>query len=402
MSGDRGEVPSCVFRLLSTACARRSFAVAIASGFVTDPVRPPVPAEPGYVAPPRRPLGPARAFPTLRDAWPPARSFTLDGGLERHGFTPVWTALLVAVVAFFVYQIVGTIVAMGVVIAQAAGAEAPPDPTVLLEMISGDAALLLGSNALGQLVGFGLVVWIVVRLHTQERGPFLRLRRPDGPGLVLAALGWVVLYPGLLWLGHLNQFLPQPTWLQELEQMQNDLLETALMESDLSAPFLLLTMALTPAVCEELLFRGYLQRQVERRLGWVMSIVAVGLFFGLYHLRLTQFVPLALLGSYLGYVTWATGSLYTAMLVHLLNNGLAVLVGVYARSSPDLDLEAIEAATVPWYLGLVSLAAAAGVLVLLRRRREAVAGTAPDAAPVAPAPPLSDPLVSDPALLPDA
>jgi membrane protease YdiL (CAAX protease family) len=363
---------------------------------VTEPVRSPVPDAPAYVAAPRPPQAPARVYPTLRDAWPDARPFTLDRGLERHGFAPLWTALLVAVGAFFAYQIAGTVVAAVAVVGKLAGAEAPPDAAAVMEMISSDAALLLASNALGQLVGFGLVVWLVVRLHTRQGGAFLRLRRPDGPGLGLAVAGWVVLYPGLLWLGHLNQFLPQPTWLEELEQMQNDLLETALLQSDLGAPFLLLTMALTPAVFEELLFRGYLQRQVERRLGWVASVVAVGLFFGLYHLRLTQVVPLALLGAYLGYVTWTTGSLYTAMLVHLLNNGLAVLVGVYARSSPEIDLEAVENATVPWYLGLASLALAAGVLVLLHRRRTAVAGAGPDAAPVPP-----DPLPSPSALPPD-
>jgi membrane protease YdiL (CAAX protease family) len=373
---------------------------------VTDPARSPEPARSDLLGPSLiRPVAPPpRTFPTLRDAWPAARPFTLDGGLERHGFTPGWTALLVAVLAFVAYQVAGAVAAAVGIVAQMAGSAEPPDPATVMERLVSDAPLLLLSNALGQLVGFGLVVWVVVRLHTRQGAPFLRLRRPaDGAAVALAVLGWMVLYPGLLWLGHLNQFLPQPTWLQEMERMQNDLLETALLQSDLGAPFLLLTMAITPAVCEELLFRGYLQRQVERRFGWVVSVVAVGVFFGLYHLRLTQVVPLALLGCYLGYVTWATGSLYTAMLVHLLNNGLAVLVGVYARTSETLDLEAVESATVPWYLGLASLAAAAGVLVLLRRRREAAAGPAPDAAPVPAGPPPAPAFPSlDPSLLPDA
>ncbi|MDX1420146.1 MAG: CPBP family intramembrane glutamic endopeptidase [Rubricoccaceae bacterium] len=370
---------------------------------MTDPVRPSDPPRSDLLdATPPGPVTPRpSAYPTLRDAWPDARPFTLDGWLERNGFSPGWTALLVAVLAFFAYQLAGTVVAAVGVVVQLAGSDEPPDPEAILEMISSDAALLLASNALGQLLGFGFIVWLVVRLHTRERAPFLRLRAPDVPGLGWSVLGWVALYPGLLWLGHLNQFLPQPTWLSELEEMQTELLETALLQSDLGAPFLLLTMALTPAIFEELLFRGYLQRQVERRLGWIWSIVAVGLFFGLYHLRLTQVLPLGLLGAYLGYITWATGSLYAAMAVHLLNNGFAVLVGVYARNAPDLDAEALESATVPWYLGVVSLLAAAGVLVLLRRRREAVVGEAPDAVPAAPEP-ATPPLLSDPAPPPDA
>jgi membrane protease YdiL (CAAX protease family) len=375
-------------------------------GLVTDPARPPGDSfrsdllSAALRLPAAAPAPPS--YPTLRDAWPDARPFTLDRGLERHGFTPFWTAVLVAVLAFIVYQLAGTVVAALGIVGRLAGSAEPPDVDEVMAMLTEDAALLLASNALGQVVGFGLVVWLVVRLHTRQAGPFLRLRRPDLPVLGLSVLGWVALYPGLLWLGHLNQFLPQPTWLEELEQMQNDLLETALLSSDLGAPFLLLTMAITPAVCEELLFRGYLQRQVERRFGLAASVVAVGLFFGLYHLRLTQAVPLALLGCYLGYVTWASGSLYAAMLVHLLNNGLAVLVGVYARSSPELDLEVVENATVPWTLGVLSLLAAGGVLVLMRRRR-AAAAPGPDAAPV-PEPaalPFSD-LPSPPAPPPDA
>ena len=166
--------------------------------------------------------------------------------------------------------------------------------------------------------------------------------------------------------------------------MQTDLIETALLGSDLGFVFLFATMALTPAICEELLFRGYFQRQVERRWGVAASIGLVGLVFGLYHLRLTQALPLAALGMYLGYVVWATGSLWTGVLVHALNNGLAVATAMYVRANPNLTVEEVEALPMPWYLvaaGLLGLAAAS---VLLARRRAAVTAGRPDAALVAP------------------
>ncbi|MEM0961321.1 MAG: CPBP family intramembrane glutamic endopeptidase, partial [Bacteroidota bacterium] len=145
-------------------------------------------------------------------------------------------------------------------------------------------------------------------------------------------------------------------------------------------------------VCEELLFRGYLQRQVERRWGAVVSIVLVGVFFGLYHLRLSQAIPLSLLGIYFGFAVWATGSLWTGFVLHLLNNGLAVVATSVARSDPDLDVQDLETLGVPWYLGLAGLALCLLVSRVLASRRQSVVGDRQDAQPVESAPPISSPL----------
>ncbi|NNF56633.1 MAG: CPBP family intramembrane metalloprotease [Rhodothermaceae bacterium] len=355
---------------------------------VTDFDPPAAHLEPPPVPTPAPTLIQPALYPTRRDAWSWARPFTLDRWLERQGFTPGWSALLVLILAFFVYQLIGGIVAVVLVIVQASQSGVPLEQDALMEALTSDIKLLLMGNAVGQFLGFGLLVWLVTRLHTRQVGPFLRWRRPDMPGLGLAVVGWMALYPGLIWLGSLNERLPQPQWLEDLEQAQIDLLEGALLGSEISGFLLLLLVAVTPAICEELLFRGYLQRQVERSRGVVWSIVAVGLAFGLYHLRLTQLVPLSLLGMYLGYITWTTGSIWSAMLIHLFNNGLAVQVAVYARESETLDLEALESMAMPWYYGVLSLLAAVGVLVLLKRRREAVVGAAPDALVLSPDPAL--------------
>ena len=358
----------------------------------------PSPAAPPEMAPLDRPLvgPPASRFPTLRDAWPMAHPFTLNGVFERNGFTPIWTALLVFVSTFLVYQIVGGIAAAVVIVSDLASSGEVPDVGDALEALAEHAGPFLAGNALGQWIGFGLLTLLAARWHTRTWRPFLRLRMPDGPGLGLAVLGFAALVLPVQWLGNLNRSLPQPDWLREFEQTQVELIEKALLGADLGPLFLLFTVALTPALCEELLFRGYFQRQVERKWGAVVSIVLVGLFFGLYHMRLSQVVPLALLGTYLGYAVWATGSLWTGVLVHLLNNGLAVLVAVYVRDHPTLTMEEIESATVPWYLALPSLLAVAGLCVLMHRRREVVTGGRPDAAPVADLPSPDPPSVLAP------
>jgi len=83
-------------------------------------------------------------------------------------------------------------------------------------------------------------------------------------------------------------------------------------------------------------------------------------------------LPLATLGIYLSFAVWVTGSLWSGVLIHLLNNGIAVIVSDYARRSPDIDPVALESLTVPWYLAILSVLVGTGIAVLLLRRRQAL------------------------------
>jgi membrane protease YdiL (CAAX protease family) len=335
-----------------------------------------------------RPAGP----PAVRDPWSDARPFRYDGALERNGFTPIWTGLLALVVAWVLFQAVANIgVAVSLVMQHLqSGATEPPTPESLLAMMGENGRLLLGWNAVGQLIGFGVLTWLFARGSTSAPAPFLRLRRPGAEGLVLAALGWAALYPIVIWLGDLSKRIPLPEWVELMDQMRTDLIESLLLGGDLGTPYLLLTVAVVPALFEELLFRGYLQRQAERRLSVPAGLVAVGVLFGAYHMSVTQLVPLSVLGIYLGFVVWATGSLWAGVLVHLLNNGLAVVVAGMARNNPALDVESLEGMGVKWYVALVVISlGAAGVAAIGRRLvalRTTHTGGGPDARPLPAAP----------------
>lgn len=327
--------------------------------------------------------------PAIVDAWPWATPSRLTGWFERNGFTPFLTALLVFVVAFVLFQVVIAPIVIGIGIAidlARNGRTDAPDMSEMMDLVMENGALLMTANTVGQILGFAVLALVVARLHTPDVREYLRIRRIDAPALGLAALGWVCLYPAVIWTGQLNGSIPQPEWLEALEQSQVDLIEGLLMGDGLGTGFLFVALALTPSICEELLFRGYLQRQVERQWGAVISIVLVGIFFGLYHLRLSQAIPLSLLGIYLGFAVWATGSLWAGFLIHLLNNGLAVAATSFARNDPGLDLEQIEAFGVPWYFGLAGLALCAGVSRVLAARRRDIVGDLEDARPVAPSP----------------
>jgi len=77
-------------------------------------------------------------------------------------------------------------------------------------------------------------------------------------------------------------------------------------------------------VVEELLFRGVLQSAYERR-GPVLAIVSSTVLFIMIHQELAQSIALVPVTLALGYVTWRTDSVVPAIVIHLVNNGQAML-----------------------------------------------------------------------------
>jgi membrane protease YdiL (CAAX protease family) len=226
---------------------------------------------------------------------------------------------------------------------------------------------LIISNSGGQVLGLVGPAVLMARLHSTRVTGYLRLRRVDPRFLVLAAVGVVGVQPVVQWLAQLNQQLPLPETVRAFEQTQLELIRSVL-ESGLGVSFNLVALALVPGVCEEILFRGYAQRQFERASGPVGGILLSGILFGLYHLRPSQLLPLAALGLYLAYLTWRTGSLWPAILVHALHNGLAVLMARYVQQHPAYDLETIEQAAMPWYAVAGGFAIFGAVLYVLDSR----------------------------------
>jgi sodium transport system permease protein len=83
-------------------------------------------------------------------------------------------------------------------------------------------------------------------------------------------------------------------------------------------------MALLPALCEELAFRGFVMsgfRHVGHK-WWAIVLSAVA--FGAVHMFLSQKISAAALGIVIGYLAIHTGSLWPGVLFHAIHNGLLV------------------------------------------------------------------------------
>jgi len=88
-------------------------------------------------------------------------------------------------------------------------------------------------------------------------------------------------------------------------------------------------IALTPAVCEEALFRGAILRGFSAKLPRLTSAVLTGVLFGLYHVDVWRLVPTGLLGVALSLIALEQDSIVPSMLTHFVNNACLVVL-VYA------------------------------------------------------------------------
>ncbi len=98
------------------------------------------------------------------------------------------------------------------------------------------------------------------------------------------------------------------------------------MAPDLSVFSLVLLMAVSPGICEELLFRGAIQGSLQRKWKPLRSIIITGLLFGIMHFSIYRLFATTLLGISFGWIVHISGSLYPAMLAHALNNLIALVV----------------------------------------------------------------------------
>ena len=93
-----------------------------------------------------------------------------------------------------------------------------------------------------------------------------------------------------------------------------------------SLALVLATVAVVPALCEELVFRGVLARGLAARLGLPIAVAGSAALFAAYHLNAAQLLPTFTLGLARGLIAVRAASAVPAMVGHFLNNACAVAI----------------------------------------------------------------------------
>jgi sodium transport system permease protein len=115
---------------------------------------------------------------------------------------------------------------------------------------------------------------------------------------------------------------------------------------------MLIFMAVLPAVCEELAFRGVLLHGIRNRFHPVVRCLVVGAVFGLFHYALFRIAPTALLGVILTAIAVMTGSILPGLLFHAANNGFAIAMDAAGISLNRFDWTTYAAAFGVFFLAM--------------------------------------------------
>lgn len=132
----------------------------------------------------------------------------------------------------------------------------------------------------------------------------------------------------------------------------------------------LLLIALIPAVCEELMFRGYMFTAFRQKMSLPKAIFFVSVLFGLSHMSLIKIIPTAVLGAALAYAIYKADSIAASSLIHFLNNAVSVFILYYGSNIAFLNEEQMG---VPLMIGLMVLSVIfipAGVWILNSRKKQ--------------------------------
>jgi len=219
-----------------------------------------------------------------------------------------------------------------------------------------------------QSIGIFIIPPILIALFFSDYPrKYLHLDRITGlKSIFLVILTIYMANPLINYLSELNAMLSLPDWMSGLENWMRGAEEGAarVTEAFLATDtfggllFNIFMIGFLPAVGEELLFRGVIQRLFRdiTRSNHAAIWISAALFSAL-HMQFYGFLPRMLLGAIFGYFLVWGGSLWVPIIAHFINNASAVVVAyLYQNGTIDQDFNEIGTPSEGnSYIALISL-----------------------------------------------
>ncbi len=236
---------------------------------------------------------------------------------------PVTAALIGLFGGFFLYQIVGGLLMLAVFGFDIKNA---PVNGMRLMTVAGEILFIL------------LPALVFAKFFYEDVGYIIRFKFPRIEEIFLFIIGMAVLTPLIqyylsiqtyfinVWSKSLPFVHSIKSFLDKLnamvDQTYSNLLST---KSILEGILVVVVVSVVPALCEEVMFRGYIQKSFELKMKPIWAAIITAIFFGLYHFNPYGLIPLIGLGLYFGYAAYMSNSIFVPMSLHFVNNFIAVI-----------------------------------------------------------------------------
>jgi membrane protease YdiL (CAAX protease family) len=251
----------------------------------------------------------------------------------KSNISPIAAAFVGLVGGFFLYQFVGGLL------------------TLIVFGFDLDKAPINGLRLMtmaGQILFILLPALVFTKLIYEDVGKIIRLRIPEWTEIILFVVGIGILTPLLqsylyiqnyyieVWAKNSESINQLKTFFDSLNELVDKTYGNLLKASTIPELLLVvLVVAVVPAVSEEVMFRGFIQRSFEIKIKAFIAAFLTAVFFSLYHFNPYGLIPLAVLGFYFGFAAYTSKTLLIPILLHFLNNFTAVIL-YYIIGSEEL------------------------------------------------------------------
>jgi membrane protease YdiL (CAAX protease family) len=238
--------------------------------------------------------------------------------------SPIAAAFIGLAGGFFLYQIVGALLALLIF---GMDLESVPVDSLRLMTMAGQILFIL-------LPALMFAKWIY-----SDVGKIIRIRKPEYKEVLLFTIGIIILTPLLqsflyiqnyyleIWAKNFSFVNSVKSFFDSLNDMVEKTYGNLLTASNIFELILVvIVVAIVPAITEETMFRGFIQRSFELKLKKYIAAIVTALFFSLYHFNPYGFLPLFILGGFFGFAAYKSKSLIIPMFLHFLNNFSAVML----------------------------------------------------------------------------
>ncbi|MCB0402786.1 MAG: CPBP family intramembrane metalloprotease [Flavobacteriales bacterium] len=294
-------------------------------------------------------------------------------GITSKPYMQLLLILLLCGVSLILFTLIGGVLAVVLYGMAVLNIENLSDPVVVEGL-----KLIQLCSAIGVFVVPPIVYGLI---RSKKWGKQLGLKAPSkSMNYVLVILLMLASAPAVSWITAVNADMVLPdflsgleAWMRQQEDQAAELINAFLsIDGAGSLVYVMIIIAVVPAVGEELLFRGVIQKSFVQWFNnphWGIWITAI--LFSALHMQFFGFFPRMLLGVVFGYVFYWSGSLWIPIVGHFINNGSVVLMS-YLMPELMNDEILFEGNPYAYIYYLISILLSLGLILWFRRLNQNV------------------------------